>query len=518
VTAPAAGPPAVRPDPPAPARSGIGRPAVLIGVITGLANVVGFARQLVFAHTVAYTSVPLATAYATANQVPNIIYAIVLGGALTGMVVPVLARPAADGGRAEVRQTSSALLTWTLLLLVPVALVIALAARPLITLLLQHPVGPDASMRSAGAGMLTVFAPQIVLYGLAVVGYGILQAHRRFTAPALAPVLSSVVVAVSYVAFVTLDHGHAITSLPASAQYMLSGGTTAGVAALAVTALVPTFRLRLRLRPALHFPPGVAARVRALALAGLAAVIAQNVSSAVVIVLANAHGAAEALVLYNYGWQVFFVPYAVLAVPIATSAFPVLSAAAAGERDRSAAAPSTTVDSGIASDRAESDRAEFDRAVASSSRAAVLVSWLGWVSTLRGLIIPGLFSGFAAFLFRQYFLNFPKELEEAGRVDGLQYWGAYWRIVVPNSLNFFAAIAVITFIGNWNSFLWPLVIGQSDSSWTIQVVMSTFITAQTINLHELFAAAAVAIVPLVLIFIFLQRYLVQGAAQTGIKG
>lgn len=148
----------------------------------------------------------------------------------------------------------------------------------------------------------------------------------------------------------------------------------------------------------------------------------------------------------------------------------------------------------------------------------VLVSWLGWVSTLRGLIVPGLFSGFAAFLFRQYFLNFPKELEEAGRVDGLQYWGAYWRIVVPNSLNFFAAIAVITFIGNWNSFLWPLVIGQSDSSWTIQVVMSTFITAQTINLSELFAAAAVAIVPLVLIFIFLQRYLVQGAAQTGIKG
>jgi multiple sugar transport system permease protein len=148
----------------------------------------------------------------------------------------------------------------------------------------------------------------------------------------------------------------------------------------------------------------------------------------------------------------------------------------------------------------------------------VLVSSLGWVSTLRGLMIPGLFSGFAAFLFRQYFLNFPKELEEAGRVDGLNYWGAYWRIVVPNSLNFFAAIGVITFIGNWNSFLWPLVIGQSDTSETVQVVMSTFITAQTINLHELFAAAAIAILPLVLIFIFLQRYLVQGVAQTGIKG
>jgi multiple sugar transport system permease protein len=148
----------------------------------------------------------------------------------------------------------------------------------------------------------------------------------------------------------------------------------------------------------------------------------------------------------------------------------------------------------------------------------VLVSWLGWVSTLRGLIVPGLFSGFAAFLFRQYFIGFPKELEEAGRVDGLNYWGAYWRIVVPNSLNFFAAIGVITFIGNWNAFIWPLVIGQSDSTWTVQVVLSTFITAQTINLHELFAAAAVAIVPLVLIFIFLQRFLVQGVAQSGIKG
>ncbi|HEX3812505.1 MAG TPA: carbohydrate ABC transporter permease [Mycobacteriales bacterium] len=148
----------------------------------------------------------------------------------------------------------------------------------------------------------------------------------------------------------------------------------------------------------------------------------------------------------------------------------------------------------------------------------VLVSSLGWVSSLRGLIIPGLFSGFAAFLFRQYFLNFPKELEEAGRVDGLGHLGAYWRIVVPNSLNFFAAIAVITFIGNWNAFLWPLVIGQSDTSQTVQVVMSTFITAQTINLHELFAAAAVAITPLVLIFIFLQRYLIQGVAQSGIKG
>jgi multiple sugar transport system permease protein len=148
----------------------------------------------------------------------------------------------------------------------------------------------------------------------------------------------------------------------------------------------------------------------------------------------------------------------------------------------------------------------------------VLVSSLGWVDTYRGLIIPGLFSGFTCFLFRQYFLGFPKELEEAARVDGLGYWGAYWRIVVPNSLNFFAAIATITFIGAWNSFLWPLVIGQDPSSWTVQIALSSFMTNQTVNFHLIFMATAISILPLIFVFLFLQRWLVQGIAQTGIKG
>jgi multiple sugar transport system permease protein len=148
----------------------------------------------------------------------------------------------------------------------------------------------------------------------------------------------------------------------------------------------------------------------------------------------------------------------------------------------------------------------------------IIVSQLQWVDTLQGIIVPVLFSGFTTFLFRQYFLNFPRELEEAARVDGLGYLGAYWRIVVPNSGAFFAAIAVITFIASWNAFLWPLVIGQDSSMWTVQVALSTFLTAQTINLHELFLAAAVSIAPLVLVFAFLQRYLVQGVAETGIKG
>jgi putative peptidoglycan lipid II flippase len=385
---------------------GIGRPALLIGVITAVANVVGFGRQLVFAHTVGANT--LGTAYATANQVPNIIYAIVLGGALTGMVVPVLAGPALAGpaladterakAKAQIRQTSSALLTWTLLLLVPVSLVVSL--------LIGHPHEPgatDAAMRTVGTQMLVVFAPQIALYGLAVVGYGILQAHRRFAAPALAPVLSSVVVAAAYFAFVPLAHGHQVLGLPRPAELMLAAGTTAGVAALAVTALAPVRRLRLRLRPTLRFPPGVAARVRALAIAGIAAVVAQNISTAVVIVLANAHGADGALVLYNYGWQVFFVPYAVLAVPIATSAFPVLSASAAeeaatGQETAPAPAKEVTQDSAGASSAGASAAsaspagagiasASFDGAVASSTRGVMLASWLG-VALLIGACLP----------------------------------------------------------------------------------------------------------------------------------
>ena len=189
------------------ATAGIGRPAVLIGVITGLATVVGFGRQLVFAHTVGAT--PLGTAYATANQVPNIIYAIVLGGALTGMVVPVLAGVPRAGARAARRGrpprpcSPGRCCCWS-----------RSAWR------WRWPPGRSsrccsaaatgishAGMLAVGARMLVVFAPQIVLYGLAVVGYGILQAHRRFTFPALAPVLSSIVVAAAYLAFVPLGDG-----------------------------------------------------------------------------------------------------------------------------------------------------------------------------------------------------------------------------------------------------------------------------------------------------------------------
>ena len=140
-----------------------------------------------------------------------------------------------------------------------------------------------------------------------------------------------------------------------------------------------------------------------------------------------------------------------------------------------------------------------------------VMAWLGGVNTRWGIVAPGLFSAFSIFLFRQFYLRFPAEVEEAGRLDGLSYFGVYWRLLMPNSVGILMALGVLTFIGSWNAFLWPLVIGQDPSTWTVQVVLSTFLTAQTVDLAQLFAAAAVGVTPLVLVFLLMQRYIVEGA-------
>jgi putative peptidoglycan lipid II flippase len=210
--------------------------------------------------------------------------------------------------------------------------------------------------------MLIVFAPQVLLYGLAVVLYGILQSHRRFGAPALAPLLSSLVVIGAYLGFGAIGGAYVdkLAELPPSAEYLLSGGTTLGVVALVATALIPSWRLGVGSRPTLRFPAGVAPRVRRLALAGVTALVAQDASVAVVIVLANRYGPSGALVVYGFAWAVFLVPYAVLAIPIATSAFPELSRHDAGTEGRLARAGG-----------------EFDLTAAASTRAVMVASWLG---------------------------------------------------------------------------------------------------------------------------------------------
>ena len=147
-----------------------------------------------------------------------------------------------------------------------------------------------------------------------------------------------------------------------------------------------------------------------------------------------------------------------------------------------------------------------------------LVAKLGWINTFQGLIVPGLFSAFNTFMFRQHFLDFPQELEDAARVDGLAHFGIFRRIVVPNSWAVITALGSLTMVGSWNSFLWPLVIGQTRNWWTVQVNLAVFLTAQVIRLHEIFAGALLGALPMLIAFFFLQRFIAEGITRTGIKG
>ncbi|WP_433256410.1 carbohydrate ABC transporter permease [Streptosporangium sp. CA-135522] len=147
----------------------------------------------------------------------------------------------------------------------------------------------------------------------------------------------------------------------------------------------------------------------------------------------------------------------------------------------------------------------------------VLVSAMDGVNTQWGVIAPGLFNAFSVLLFRNFYLKFPQEIEEAGRLDGLGHLGVYWRLALPNSGAMLASLGALSFIESWNAFLWPLVIGQDPTSWTVQIALSTFLTSQTINLPALFAGAVVTILPLVVIFLVAQRYIVQGITASGVK-
>ncbi|MBY3555518.1 virulence factor MviN [Modestobacter lapidis] len=282
----------------------------------------GFGRTLVFTNTVGAGTT--GDTYVVANSVPNIVFEVVAGGALASLVVPMLAGGIATGDREQVRRTASALLGWTLLLLVPLAVLLAVLARPIAALLLGAD-SADSAQVDLAARFLLVFAPQVVLYGIGIVLTGVLQAHRRFAGPALAPLLSSVVVAGAYLLFAGIGGGRQIADLSTAAELVLGVGTTLGVVALSLSLLVPLRRLRLGLRPALRFPVGAAPRVRRLALAGVLTLAGQQLVALVAIRLANDGAPAGTQVTYLAGMTVFLLPWAALAVPLATSAYPGLS-------------------------------------------------------------------------------------------------------------------------------------------------------------------------------------------------
>jgi len=150
-------------------------------------------------------------------------------------------------------------------------------------------------------------------------------------------------------------------------------------------------------------------------------------------------------------------------------------------------------------------------------------NWLGqggtgWLDSYPGLILPAVGGGFYVFLLRQFFLTLPTELEDAGRIDGCDEFGIFWRIILPLCKPVLAVVALFSFQASWNDFLWPLVIVQSDRMRTIQLGLTLFQSQHRIDWGVLMAGTAIATVPTVVLFLAFQRYFVQGIALTGIKG
>ncbi|MEU4195562.1 lipid II flippase MurJ [Kribbella sp. NPDC026611] len=337
--------------------SRVARAALIVAAVTVLARVVGFGRWLVFSKTVGAGC--LAEAYTTANQLPNILFEVVAGGALAGAVIPVLAGPVARGDRAAQGRIVGALLSWSFVLLAPVALLAwVLAGR--YTDAMLDPGADCGSSAATATRMLAIFVPQVFGYAVAVVATAVLQSHKRFAAGALAPLISSVVVVATYFWFAALAPNADAASR--GATDLLAWGTTAGVAALALTALVPMLVLRLPIKPTLRLDPGAGPVLRRLALAGLAVLIAQQLTFVVTTYLANHRGVAGSIAVYTWANAVYLLPYAVLAVPITTAVFPRLAAAfEAGEG--------------------------FDRYAASSTRAVMLAGGAG-AALLVGTAVP----------------------------------------------------------------------------------------------------------------------------------
>jgi multiple sugar transport system permease protein len=143
---------------------------------------------------------------------------------------------------------------------------------------------------------------------------------------------------------------------------------------------------------------------------------------------------------------------------------------------------------------------------------------LGWLDTYWGIMFPGMMTGFGTFLMKQFFESVPDELLEAGRVDGLGEFQIWWRIAMPLVGPALSALAIFTFLGNWTAFLWPLISTTKRELYTLPVGFASFSGEFQREWEMVMAGASVATIPVLLVFILLQKYIVRGVMLAGIKG
>lgn len=148
----------------------------------------------------------------------------------------------------------------------------------------------------------------------------------------------------------------------------------------------------------------------------------------------------------------------------------------------------------------------------------MIVNDLSWVDSLPAVIVPGAAGAFGVFFLRQFFLTLPGDLEEAAEIDGCNRWQIFLRVVLPLSRPALATLGLLAFLANWNDFLWPLYVLLSPESLTLPAGLATFQSANNVRYDVLMAGAVIASVPVLLLYVVAQRWVIEGVSRSGLKG
>lgn len=148
-----------------------------------------------------------------------------------------------------------------------------------------------------------------------------------------------------------------------------------------------------------------------------------------------------------------------------------------------------------------------------------LMSKLGWINSYQALIVPAIFGGFGVFMMRQYFLNFSSELEDASKLDGCNAFQTFFKVALPCAAPAIATLAIFTFVTNWNSFMWPLIVTNTDSMRTLAVGLTIFKGSfrEITMWGELMACSCICSIPVILVFLVGKKYLINNPQDGGIK-
>lgn len=148
----------------------------------------------------------------------------------------------------------------------------------------------------------------------------------------------------------------------------------------------------------------------------------------------------------------------------------------------------------------------------------MMITKLGWVDTLAGIVVPNIFSVYTMFMLRQFFVSVPKELDEAAKLDGCSFFGIFWRVDLPLIRNGLIAITVLNLLWSWNDLLWPLIATSTDKMRVLSVAIATLNNSDGSQYQLLMAAGVLAVLPMLVIYAICQEYFMDGIMSSGVKG